>query len=242
MNPNSTAKQHPTPPASPTDIGSVETLNDINNNDKPHHVRFEGVDDDNDNQKEQQNGSEVLATRASVETEIFIQSNKSVDGLFIRRSDAKALGLVELGEAETCYGSVIRYSPVLMVAVSRPLLVDSVFELPQPFEGTEYGGGVADLRLLFSLGVSVAFDRGMIYLIQPGMDAIKGQRVLGHGNGQDDGHGEEEEEQHHDKVISESKRDHQHLVNSHLMPVAGTAVVMAGGFEDDDDDDVIESD
>ncbi|KAI8852948.1 hypothetical protein BC829DRAFT_383343 [Chytridium lagenaria] len=112
--------------------------------------------------------STVLSTmRPTVEAEFFIHTDKSVDSLFIRRSDAELLGLQLLGEEDTCYSVVNRYSPVILVALSQSMLVRDVYELPAAFAGTRYEEGVIGIPLLWNLGVTVAIDRGMVYLVQP---------------------------------------------------------------------------
>ncbi|KAJ3213619.1 hypothetical protein HDU67_002670 [Dinochytrium kinnereticum] len=111
--------------------------------------------------------SVLSEVRPTVEPELFIHTDKSVDSLFIRRSDAVALGLRELGEEDTCYSVVQRFSPVIVVALSQSILVNDVFELPAAFSGTRYEEGVIGIPLLWNLGVTVAIDRGMVYLVQP---------------------------------------------------------------------------
>ncbi|KAJ3106214.1 hypothetical protein HDU97_006847 [Phlyctochytrium planicorne] len=106
-------------------------------------------------------------TRPAVERELFIHTDKSVDSLFIRREDADALGLKVLGEEDTCYSVVNRFTPVLLVALSQSIIVTDVFELPAAFHGTRYEEGVIGIPLLWKLGVTVAIDRGMVYLVRP---------------------------------------------------------------------------
>ncbi|KAJ3129101.1 hypothetical protein HK101_005295, partial [Irineochytrium annulatum] len=113
------------------------------------------------------NGGAGAAGRPASDVELYIQTNKSVDGLFVRQSDVDHLGLKALDEVETCYGLVTRISPVYLTAVSHSILISNVYLLPQAFEGTPYGEGIVGLSLIWSLGVTVAIDRGMVYLVHP---------------------------------------------------------------------------
>ncbi|KAJ3194780.1 hypothetical protein HK101_001899 [Irineochytrium annulatum] len=124
----------------------------------------QGEDSERRRSGEGVNGNEE---RPTSDVEMYIQTNKSVDGLFIRQVDVDHLGLRTLDEAETCYGLVTRISPVYLTAVSHSILVTNVFLLPAPFHNTPYGQGIVPLPLIHSLGVTVAIDRGMVYLVHP---------------------------------------------------------------------------
>ncbi|KAI9357355.1 hypothetical protein DFJ73DRAFT_821540 [Zopfochytrium polystomum] len=119
---------------------------------------------------------------------MHIQVSKGVDGLFLKRADVDELGLDYLeDDVETCYGPLRRLSPVILLTthhltpVLHYFLVNNVYEMPAGFENSEvYGGGVVSLSLVLSLGVSVAFDRGTVYLVDPqaGSDLV-GWDVVG---------------------------------------------------------------
>ncbi|KAJ3088444.1 hypothetical protein HK100_008038 [Physocladia obscura] len=93
-----------------------------------------------------------------IHKELYVHNNKDIDGVFISKEDADFLGLVEIGNAETVYGSV----------VSLP--VNNVYKLPSEFSGTHLGEGIIGIRVLHSLGVSVAYDRGFVYLLRNGFE------------------------------------------------------------------------
>ncbi|KAI9209670.1 uncharacterized protein BJ171DRAFT_470625 [Polychytrium aggregatum] len=97
----------------------------------------------------------------------FVHASKSVGGLFIREDDAVILGLEPVGSHESCYGTVTRYSPVLLSVFSHYQIVNNVFALPKPFDNTEYHDGIMGKDLLLALGFNVAVDRGVIYLQDP---------------------------------------------------------------------------
>ncbi|KAJ3095866.1 hypothetical protein HDU96_001017 [Phlyctochytrium bullatum] len=105
----------------------------------------------------------------AVEVDLFIHSDKTIDGLFIRTADAEALGLEVVAEEEdTCYGHVRRFSPVTLSALSHILEVTDVYELPAAFAGhAKYQEGIVGITLLWALGVTVAIDRGTVYLTSP---------------------------------------------------------------------------
>ncbi|KAI8925617.1 hypothetical protein BC831DRAFT_460005 [Entophlyctis helioformis] len=99
--------------------------------------------------------------------EPYIQLCNKVHGFFIRREDAESLGLSAIGTAETCYGSLTRYTPLGIALFNREHIVENVYELPAPFETSKYSGGIADLDLFRSLGLSAVCDRGMITVSDP---------------------------------------------------------------------------
>ncbi|KAJ3092017.1 hypothetical protein HDU96_002859 [Phlyctochytrium bullatum] len=113
--------------------------------------------------------AEEEPTHPSVEVELFIHTDKSVDSLFIRTVDAETLELEVVGEADTCYGHVRRFSAVTVRALSHIILVSDVYELPSAFAGTKFEEGVIGIPLVWSLGATVLFDRGWVYLLQPDM-------------------------------------------------------------------------
>ncbi|KAJ3021229.1 hypothetical protein HKX48_008934 [Thoreauomyces humboldtii] len=90
-----------------------------------------------------------------------------VGGIFLRPEDAEALNLAPMGEADTVYGSVQRYSPVVAIIFGREGTISNVYELPAAFKNTQYSEGVVGSSCFRSLGLNVAVDRGMIYLQDP---------------------------------------------------------------------------
>ncbi|KAL2914113.1 hypothetical protein HK105_206371 [Polyrhizophydium stewartii] len=107
------------------------------------------------------------AARAHTQLVPFILLNGRAGGLFVPRAAAAALGLDPLGPADSCYGTVTRFSPLGVVLFNRERIVEHVFELPEPFENTKYAGGIIDLDLIHTLGLSVMCDRGMVYVWDP---------------------------------------------------------------------------
>ncbi|KND04889.1 uncharacterized protein SPPG_00586 [Spizellomyces punctatus DAOM BR117] len=92
---------------------------------------------------------------------------RQVGGVFVRGIDAGELGLAPLGEADTCYGRVQRYSSVVAIVFGRQAVIENVYELPAAFKNTQYAEGVIGMDTLWSLGLNVAVDRGMVYLQDP---------------------------------------------------------------------------
>ncbi|KAJ3244274.1 hypothetical protein HDU78_011215 [Chytriomyces hyalinus] len=106
--------------------------------------------------------------------ELFVHSDKSIDGLFVNAADAAYLGLKEAGTADTLYGTVVRYSPlhISFLSHSHSLPLKNVYQLPAAFAHTKFADGVIGINVLFTLGVSVAFDRGYVYLVRSGFESI----------------------------------------------------------------------
>ncbi|KAJ3392019.1 hypothetical protein HDU84_004947 [Entophlyctis sp. JEL0112] len=109
--------------------------------------------------------------------QLYVHNDKSIDGVFLAERDAGYLGLSEVGIAETVFGRVTRYTPfhISFLTLTYSLPIDNVYALPKQFAGTYLGEGIIGLNVLLGLGVSVAFDRGYIYLIKNGLE----QHVLG---------------------------------------------------------------
>ncbi|KAI9015026.1 hypothetical protein BC832DRAFT_537431 [Gaertneriomyces semiglobifer] len=107
-----------------------------------------------------------LDTTPMIQIEPYVQM-KPMGGVFVRAEDADALGLVLMGEADTGYGPVQRYSPVVCMIFGRQNLIQDVFELPSAFGSTQYQYGIIGTDVLNSLGVSVLMDRGMVFLQDP---------------------------------------------------------------------------
>ncbi|KAJ3078432.1 hypothetical protein HK102_004516 [Quaeritorhiza haematococci] len=101
--------------------------------------------------------------------EPHIHFSKSFGGLFVRADDAEErLKLSRIGFADTCYGEVVRYSPLVIRVFNQSTVVENVYQLPKAFQETsQYGGGIVGIDTLWQLGLSVAFDRGMVYLRDP---------------------------------------------------------------------------
>ena len=82
-----------------------------------------------------------------VEAELHINVTQTIDGLFLCKRDAERLGLEICEEqAETAYGTVKRFRPVLITTLHRfstslTHLVTCVYSLPLAFEGHESYGG-----------------------------------------------------------------------------------------------------
>ncbi|KAJ3019637.1 UNVERIFIED_CONTAM: hypothetical protein HDU68_010579 [Siphonaria sp. JEL0065] len=107
--------------------------------------------------------------------QLYVHQDKSINGIFISAKDAVYLSLREIGMAETLYGTVKRYSPlhISFLSHSHSLPVANIYQLPTSFENTpEYGDGIIGINVLFTLGVSVAYDRGYIYLIRNGLEPL----------------------------------------------------------------------
>ncbi|KAI8622544.1 hypothetical protein BC830DRAFT_1088731 [Chytriomyces sp. MP71] len=112
-----------------------------------------------------------------IRTELFVHTDKTLDGLFVNARDATFLGLEAVGTAETPFGLVVRLSSlhISFLSHSHSMPIANIYQLPPAFEGTIYGDGIVGISVLFSLGVSVAFDRGFVYLVRNGME----DRVVG---------------------------------------------------------------
>ncbi|KAJ3065904.1 hypothetical protein HDU98_010751 [Podochytrium sp. JEL0797] len=106
--------------------------------------------------------------------ELYVHSDKSIDGIFLNKEDASLLGLTETGIVETLYGAVTRYSPlhISFLSHSHSLPVSNVYALPPQFAGTHLADGIIGISLLFALGVSVAYDRGFVYLVRNGFEPL----------------------------------------------------------------------
>ncbi|KAI8917710.1 hypothetical protein PhCBS80983_g05051 [Powellomyces hirtus] len=101
-----------------------------------------------------------------VKIEPFVHM-RNVGGVFLRPADADDLSLAPMGEADTVYGPVQRYSSVQAIIFGRETSIENVFELPAAFNNTQYSEGIIGIDTLRSLGLSVAVDRGMVYLQDP---------------------------------------------------------------------------
>ncbi|KAI9341985.1 hypothetical protein BDR26DRAFT_859900 [Obelidium mucronatum] len=110
-----------------------------------------------------------------LQKELYVHQDKSINGIFLSAKDAEYLSLKEIGTVDTLYGIVKRYSPlhISFLSHTHSLPVDNIFQLPPSFENTElYGDGIIGINVLFTLGVSVAYDRGFIYLIRNGLEPL----------------------------------------------------------------------
>ncbi|KAJ3202162.1 hypothetical protein HDU82_007556 [Entophlyctis luteolus] len=109
--------------------------------------------------------------------ELYVHNDKSIDGVFLSESDASYLGLTEVGIADTVFGRVTRYTKFHISFLTRTysLPIENVYGLPKQFAGTYLGDGIIGLNVLLGLGVSVAFDRGYVYLVKNGFE----QHILG---------------------------------------------------------------
>ncbi|KAJ3385914.1 hypothetical protein HDU84_001890 [Entophlyctis sp. JEL0112] len=125
--------------------------------------------------------------------ELYVHNDKSIDGVFLSESDASYLGLTEVGIADTVFGRVTRWvCNGLLFHFKRESLgfpisgmqshpahfglpIENVYGLPKQFAGTYLGDGIIGLNVLLGLGVSVAFDRGYVYLVKNGFE----QHILG---------------------------------------------------------------
>ncbi|KAI8811468.1 hypothetical protein BJ742DRAFT_736789 [Cladochytrium replicatum] len=99
--------------------------------------------------------------------EPYVHNQRSIGGIFVRQDHACRIGLSVVGEGETIYGSLTKYSPVDIVLFSRHATVTNVFELPHQFAGTKYAEGVVGIETFWALGVNLVLDRGMIFIEDP---------------------------------------------------------------------------
>ncbi|KAI9096988.1 hypothetical protein DFS34DRAFT_622109 [Phlyctochytrium arcticum] len=101
-----------------------------------------------------------------IRIEPFVHTTKNIGGLFIRQSDARRLGLEPATDsADTIYGTLTQFSPVVALVFGRRAVINSVYELPAAFGGTPYEQGIVGIDTLCThLGLDVAVDRGMVYL------------------------------------------------------------------------------
>ncbi|KAI8813028.1 hypothetical protein BJ742DRAFT_767645 [Cladochytrium replicatum] len=117
----------------------------------------------------------------TIRTPLHIIPERTQNTLFLRRSEATLLNLSSVGEKETMYGVLPQYEALELVVLNdHAQRIDNVVELPAELEG-RYGAGLVGSDVMWKCGVTLAWDRGKVALV----DHEKSTHVF---SGADGGH------------------------------------------------------